>query len=92
MTYYKACPKLSVPIDTNDSETIVPRCNEVYREGREAYKKGVRREDNPYISCFMQEVTYTWTSEDCWNMGWDLELEIKCEQNRKDSNGTSTRG
>ena len=56
--------------------TVVPTANTVYLEGRNAYLSGINRKENPYINTFLQELDYVWTSEDVWNLGWDLEEEL----------------
>ena len=59
---------------------VIPTANVVYNEGRDAYKSGISRSSNPYISKFLEELDYTWTSEDVWNLGWDLEESLVAKE------------
>ena len=59
-----------------ESTLVSPLANTVYREGRKAFLDGVARSNNPYREIFMTEIDITWTSEDCWELGWDLEEEL----------------
>ena len=57
-------------------QLVTPIANTAYQEGRKAFLEGVERSSNPYRENFMKEIDITWTSEDCWDLGWDLEQEL----------------
>lgn len=68
---------MTSPFSANiNPNSVVPNANAIYLEGREAYKAGISRKSNPYMELFLKEIEYTWTSEDIWNLGWDLEEEL----------------
>ena len=75
-------PKTSPTL--GDSKSVIPTANSVYTEGREAYHNGTLRRENPYLTCWAEELDYTWTSADVWTLGWDAEQE-------KDEQARSTR-
>jgi hypothetical protein len=59
-----------------ETQVVSPNANVAFKEGRAAYLNGIAKIDNPYNEISMHEIFTTWTTADCWSMGWDLEEEI----------------
>ena len=59
-----------------ETQVVSPNANMAFKEGRAAYLNGTTRLDNPYNEISLTEVFTTWTTADCWSIGWDLEEEI----------------
>ena len=58
------------------STLVSPIASDAYQQGRAAFLAGESRTSNPYHDHFLTEHDIVWTSEDCWDFGWDFEKEL----------------